>query len=249
VARFSLADHLQNFPFQLIDVAPTSPTALPVFLPGSSFSSVTSPELSLEMHEIPEGNALFPKNVVKRATLSPITLMRGATAYDSDFYRWIMVALAGRPRLFSLGNRIQIGGPTARRTLLLIHFFRHSPLPRFATGLAAGAALTAVGSAANGGIDAPGSSTVGTTVFGGVAAGIAGAGIGATAAAIDAATGAPYSQAIRLPARAWLLQGCLPTRYKAGTDFDASSGDVSVMELELTIEGFQEFALGTAPIP
>lgn len=53
------------------------------------------------------------------------------------------------------------------------------------------------------------------------------------------------SIAERTPGRAWLLHGCLPTRYKAGSDFDASSSDVSIAELEITPEHIDEITLAT----
>jgi hypothetical protein len=46
-----------------------------------------------------------------------------------------------------------------------------------------------------------------------------------------------------LPGRAWLLWDCIPTRYKAGTDMDAMSGDVSIMELDIQPVAVTEFAL------
>lgn len=48
----------------------------------------------------------------------------------------------------------------------------------------------------------------------------------------------------RIPARAWVLEGCLPVRYKAGTDFDATSAAISVAELELALGGVVEYGLG-----
>lgn len=242
MARISLTDYLQNFCFTLLDVAPISATALPVFLPGSSFSSISSPELQLEMQDIPEGNTLFTKRVVKRASVSPITLQRGATVYDSDFYKWIMATLYGNVRRNAGRFARAIGGPTVRRTLMLLHFYRHSPLPT-----AANAALTATAVGVTSGVLNSGMQQV-SGVGGAIGVGAATAGLGllnaAVQAGIDAVTGAPPSVAVRLPARAWLLHGCLPTRYKAGSDFDATSGDVSIMELEIQPESFTEISLG-----
>lgn len=244
MARLSLAEHLQTHCFNLLDVAPISPRALPVFMPGSSFSSISAPEINIEMQDIPEANALFTKRVIKKGEISSISLQRGATAYDSDFYRWMMVALTGRPKFFGGRSPVQIGGPSARRTLLLVHFFRHSILPQ---ALAAG--ITAAASAAVSGIV--------SGIEGGSATGVFAGGLTGAAAAVGAAAGAaagpgsplPLGTAVRLPARAWLLQGCLPTKYKVGGDFDATSADVSLMELELAVESIQEFALGSIGAP
>lgn len=46
-----------------------------------------------------------------------------------------------------------------------------------------------------------------------------------------------------LPGKAWLLWNCIPTRYKAASDFDAMSGDVSLSELEVQPEAISEFTL------
>lgn len=53
------------------------------------------------------------------------------------------------------------------------------------------------------------------------------------------------SLAERTPGRAWLLHGCLPTRYKAGSDFDATASDVSIAELEISPEHVDEITLAT----
>jgi hypothetical protein len=47
----------------------------------------------------------------------------------------------------------------------------------------------------------------------------------------------------RIPGRAWILRKCLPTRYKTGSDFDATSGEVSLMELDIQPEYFEEIGL------
>lgn len=51
----------------------------------------------------------------------------------------------------------------------------------------------------------------------------------------------------RIPGRAWVLYDCIPTRYKAGTDFDANSSDVSIQELEVQPEHVIEVTTGTTP--
>jgi hypothetical protein len=50
--------------------------------------------------------------------------------------------------------------------------------------------------------------------------------------------------ALRVPAKAWVLYGCLPTRYKPSGDFDAKSSDISVQELDIEPEEFEEICLG-----
>lgn len=49
----------------------------------------------------------------------------------------------------------------------------------------------------------------------------------------------------RIPARAWVLRGCLPGRYKAGSDFDASSSAVSVASIDIYPETVDEVTVAT----
>lgn len=53
----------------------------------------------------------------------------------------------------------------------------------------------------------------------------------------------PNSQVMRIPGRAWILWGCIPTNYTAG-DLDASSGDVSVQSLAIQPSAVTEISLG-----
>src|SRR5208282_4702109 len=142
--------------------------------------------LTLEMEDIPEGNGLVHRKVVKRGDTSPITLTRGASFIDSDFYSWATAALKGNTGGLSPVGGLSLGGVTPRRNLLLVWFFS-----RNAFGSSAAAAAAIIGGAA---------------ILG--AAGSAGGGVGAviSSAAVSAATGAagamiagPFEFAARLP--------------------------------------------------
>ena len=52
-----------------------------------------------------------------------------------------------------------------------------------------------------------------------------------------------WEAAAFLPGKAYLLWDCIPTRYKAGSDFDAMSGEVSIAELELAVWAVTEITL------
>jgi phage tail-like protein len=52
------------------------------------------------------------------------------------------------------------------------------------------------------------------------------------------------TQYTRIPGKAWVLHGCVPTRYKVGSDFDASSSAISLQELEIKPEYWEEYAIG-----
>jgi phage tail-like protein len=46
-----------------------------------------------------------------------------------------------------------------------------------------------------------------------------------------------------LPGKAWILWDSIPTRYKAGSDFDAMGGEVSLSELEIQPHAMTELTL------
>lgn len=227
MARNAISDFLSDANFWLVDVAPIEALAAPLFLPIAGFHSISMPELSLETQSISPANSLFGKQAIKKGSISSLTLQRGARFFDSDFWNWTVAALTGDTATQGLNFRIgqfSLGGPTPRRDLLLVHFFRNFPLPlgpvptdaaRVAASVAAGTGTAALAGA-----------------FGGVA--------GSLFAAGAFVEGVP-----KLPARAWLLGGCLPTRYKPGSDFDASSGQISMMELEIAVERMEEIGLAS----
>ncbi|MBK9390494.1 MAG: phage tail protein [Bacteroidetes bacterium] len=48
----------------------------------------------------------------------------------------------------------------------------------------------------------------------------------------------------RVPARAWMLSGCLPLEYRAASDFDALGAEVSLAQLTIQPQEVIEFNLG-----
>lgn len=233
MARSNLSDYLQVYPFWLMDVAPIEPLALPIFSPLSGFSTITAPEIQVETFPVNEGNWFFGKQVVKRGNASNITLTRASQWYDADFYRWILVALTGETggsELLKFAPATgHVGGVSPRRDLLLIHFQSRSPIgnPALAAAAAAAGTLSLVGTSAGGSTGG----AVQAAATAGVALATGSVGLG------------PFEFAPRLPAKAWLLKGCIPTRYKAGSDFDASSGAISIAELDIAIDYFDEISL------
>jgi hypothetical protein len=233
MARSNLSDYLQVYPFWLMDVAPIEPLALPIFSPLLGFSSITAPEIQIETFPVTEGNWFFDKQVVKKGSASNITLTRASQWYDSDFYRWVLVALTGETGGTDLLKFApatgHVGGVSPRRDLLLIHFKSRSPLssPALTAAASASGVLGLVGTSVRSGVG--GASQAAATAGAAIASGSVGYG--------------PFEFAPRIPAKAWLLKGCIPTRYKAGTDFDASSGAISIAELDLAIDYFDEISL------
>lgn len=241
MARSNLTDYLQNYPFWLLDIAPISPLALPLFTPLLGFSSITAPEITLEITEISEANWFFKRKIVKGGDAGSLTLMRAAKWYDSDFYKWVFAALSGNTGGRGPLDALAVGGPTPRRDLLLVHFLSRSPISHpGGNALAATLGLLAI----------QGTSTALTGGAASLASASVVAGATATATSIGlSATGnplGPFEVAPRLPAKAWVLYGCVPSRYKAAGDFDATDSGISIQELELAVESWDELSLGTA---
>lgn len=204
MARSRLDDLLQVYPFWLFDAGVLGGNILfPVLDPSLAFAALTAPEISVEQKTIQHGNWAYKAQVIKNASVSPITLSRGTRFYDSDMYNWITAAIRGKDPV--------------RRNLFMIHFLG----VRDGSGLVqtlGGAALGAVSSLASGGNGFSGA--VGGAIIGNF---------------IDN----------RIPGRAWVLHDCIPVRYKAGSDFDATSGSVSIQELEVQPEYIAEVTVST----
>lgn len=235
--RHPLEDFLQAFPFWLADLGPIDTLGVPILNPLLGFSSITSPEITVEMEEFKEGNFPFTRKVPKSATINTITLTRGKTWYDSDFWAWTMNCLMGRANEYSnvpiIGNFTATSGSlTYRRTLMLVHFFR-------------GVEGAGLGNA-TGGVLTEGDLIRSTLLGAGIGAVSGGAGltIGVGIQALQMGIRAlgiqSFEFAARIPAMLYILYNCVPTRYKTTSDFDANSGDVSIQELDLAVEYFEE---------
>lgn len=218
-----------------MDVAPNEPLALPVLLPVFGFSAISAPTIEGTVYEVNELNALFTQKVLKSVTVPTITLQRGATWYDSDFYRWMLASLTGNTGGFSIQALpiLSVGGATYRRTLVLVQYFVNATFGEGFSGLAGATAANA------------GLAGVGVMVSGGsLGSALQETGFSIGLNAVSSALGfGPLTQNSRIPARAWVLQGCIPTRYKSGGDFDASSSALSIAELDLAVDQLDEISL------
>ena len=195
---------MQAYPFWLFDAGVLGGNILfPVLDPSLAFSSLTAPEINVELLAIQHGNWEYKAQVVKTASVSPIILSRGTRFYDSDMYNWINSAIRGKDPV--------------RRNLFMVHFL----------GLRQGTGAVQTGAGA----------------FVGAASSLAGGGNVAAGAAGGAIIGNFIGD--RIPGRAWVLHDCVPVRYKAGSDFDATSGAVSVQELEVQPEYVVEVTVST----
>lgn len=234
MSRSVIQDLLQVYPFWLFDAFPVEPLAFPVLTPLFGFSAITAPEITAEVLEITEGNWYFKKKIIKGADVGAMTLERGCTFYDSDFWRWMLASISGDLSNSKLGFgpvSLKVGGITPRRTLMLVQFMTRMPfkLPEGTDAVVAIATKTALSATAVG--------LAGGSLLD-VGAAAAQSAIFATLAALG-----PFEFAARLPAKAWLLHGAIPSRYKTTGDFDASSHAVSIQQLELAVEMVEEISL------
>lgn len=232
MARGLLGDYLLTHRFHLLDVDFSLSVPPFVMWPQAGFSAITMPEMTVETEEIVEGTSPFKRHAVGKASVGPITLSRGSTVFNTDFWRWIIACLKGTPNktdsmfefVSELAKSAVFGSypvPGKRRNLILIQLSGIS-----ADGLTdsltkgdvtdkikATAAMPAAGIQA--GIDAIKSATQGYVDFG----------------------------ISSIPIKAWMLIDAIPTRYKPGSDFDATASEVSIQELEIQCERFEEFGL------
>ena len=104
MARPAVIDHLRTFAFHLIDIE--GDKSFPVFVPALGFQAISAPEVTLQTEQIKSGTWFFEKEIVTGAEVGEMTLTRGATMLDGEFFRWLQNFLIGRVR---------------RRNLLLIH--------------------------------------------------------------------------------------------------------------------------------
>lgn len=226
-----ILDNLQNFPFWLMDLS-VSGFGGNAFSPMLGFATCTSPEITLEMADIREGNWFYPHHHIKGATVSPMTLTRGIQFFDSDFFRWFMLSLQGQG--------------VVKRDLLLIHYFNISPItlaaqsidhPGIIPSLLANAAVTGVmQNKIMKAMPLPAQVRYRVTDL---------AAQGQAALNMVPGFNSPIEFAPRFPAKAWVLKGCVPSRWKSTSDFDATSGDVSIAELEIQPHYIEELAVSS----
>ena len=118
------------------------------------------------------------------------------------------------------------GEDRVQRDFLLLHFYSNFNLLDTTSG--DNAAITAT-----------------LASLAGIGAGVIGAGLGGVIAggSVAAGVGLGNLEMINLVGKAYMLYGCIPTRYKAGTDLDATSGEVSIAELDMQPHHFTEISL------
>jgi phage tail-like protein len=267
MARSRLWDLYQNHKFHLLDITESNTftsfldrrdallgigggltgiqAPRQVLSPQYAFQSVTAPSLTVGYEEMKSGTSPFKRHVPTEAEVDPITLTRGVFVGDTDFYDWITAAVYGRS--------------TYRRRLLLVQLF--NPPPSIGVGalgtlnptvswiqlvgglLVSNAQNNLVGGAAQTLSTAAAAAALAST------AANAFAGPNALSEGINGVLDAlsPSTILASLTARAWILYDCVPASYKSTSDFDATSADIGLQELEVRVEHFEELSMDTRP--
>jgi phage tail-like protein len=81
---------------------------------GAGFSAVTTPEVSIEQGEYKEGLWTYTRKYAGNPTFSDITLSRGTTRADTNFWDWVMMS---------------INGEQYRQTIEIRHYHRDAGTP------------------------------------------------------------------------------------------------------------------------
>jgi phage tail-like protein len=108
MARLRITDRLQQYPFWLADIQPNLNPPFFAVNPLLGFSSISAPELTVENNAYRPLNSMYARHMPQGASVSPVTMRRGAVFTAEDFFRWT--------------KRYIEGDDQSRRNLLLIHF-------------------------------------------------------------------------------------------------------------------------------
>jgi phage tail-like protein len=231
MARPIFNDKLSTYQFHLLDVDPSLSFPPWVLLPSAGFSAITSPEMTSTTETIKEGTDPFPHHVITGGEVNTITLSKGVSSFNADFWRWMTGCLMGQGKFD--GNVTEFLKKTAtlqlppipgkRRNLMLMHF----------TGVSLDGLKDAV-KGADGALN---------KIKGGLLTATGGS-VAGTADIVNIATNGLIDIGISsVPGKVYMLLDALPVRYKPGTDFDATSSDVSIEELDIQYHRFEEFSL------
>ena len=109
-------DKLLAHQFHLLDVDFSISVPPWVFTPSAGFQSISAPEMTINVHEINEGTALFMRHVLGKMRSSGMVLQRGVSPFNSDFWRWTVSCLEGRKHLQTNLLEFTEGGLNASRS-------------------------------------------------------------------------------------------------------------------------------------
>jgi phage tail-like protein len=84
---------MHSFRFQVV-TSPGAPAG-DVLDPEAGFNTVSTPEQTVEVAEYKEGVYTYTRKYPGNPTMSDVTLTRGVTRADTNFYEWVQAAIRG----------------------------------------------------------------------------------------------------------------------------------------------------------
>ena len=108
MARLRITDHMQAYPFWLVDIQPNLYFPFFALNPLMGFQSCGAVEITHAHTAYRPIDRMFPVHMPEAASVGPITLRRGAMLGVADYYRWMDRHIRGEDR--------------SRRNLLMVHF-------------------------------------------------------------------------------------------------------------------------------
>lgn len=215
MARLRVLDKLQSFRFWLSDFSPDLRFARDA-IPFLVFN----PTLGFSSITAPRLTAKV-EDIEQAGALTKTPVITGHDVGRITASRGTTIYESDLERWFA---RAQHGRGAPRRTLLLIQFSEIGGSINSVQGAIGTAGLAALGTAAS----------LSTGNFTGLGA------LAATSASMIALGGGT----VRLPAKAWILRGCVPTLFVPATDFDAKSSEISIEQIEIAPKAVDPISLG-----
>lgn len=94
MARSQASDFIHNFRFH-VTTGNLGDSAEAPLLPAAGFNSVTTPEYTVEAVEYREGIYTFTRKYAGLPTTNDLTMSRGVTKKDTEFFDWLTASIAG----------------------------------------------------------------------------------------------------------------------------------------------------------
>lgn len=116
MARAVATDFIHSMRFQVVVADPSVATLSPDGRADAGFTTVSTPELTVEAIEYKEGTFVYTRKYPGNPTVSDLTFNRGVTRSDSTFWDWI--------------RRVVEGSGEYRVDLDINHFHRQESLLR-----------------------------------------------------------------------------------------------------------------------
>lgn len=129
MARSAWQDILRNDSFYLLDFS-LGELSFATQLIQAGFKSCTTPELTVQTQEVREGNFPIPRKIITGGSVNTIIATKGATWYDSDFWRWISRTLMGEGGGLTQGlGYLGTSDSKFRKDMVLMHFMKGTGVP------------------------------------------------------------------------------------------------------------------------